>query len=126
MKRIMIATLFGLVVGGLCATVAFSGSFLKFTAVNLVWILLNRAVMGFAIGTSGLKLHWAWNGIVMGLVVGSIFSYFLFMNLGLGTLPPVNALANGVYGLMIEFFTSVVFKQQSPAAPRAIERAAAA
>ena len=123
MKRIMIATLFGLLAGGLCATAAFSGGFMKFTAVNLVWILLNRAVMGFAIGTSGLKLHWAWNGIVMGLVVGSIFSYFLFMNLGLGTLPLLNALANGVFGLVIEFFTTVVFKQPAVAAPRKIERA---
>jgi hypothetical protein len=103
-KRIMIATLSGLVAGRFCATAAFAGGFLKFTAVNLVWILLNRAVMGLAISTSGLKLRWAWNGIVMGLVVGSIFSYFLFMNLGPVMLPPVNALANGIFGLMIEFF----------------------
>ena len=126
MKRIMIATLFGLFAGGLCATAAFGGGFLKFTGVNLAWILLNRAVMGFAIGTSGLKLRWAWNGIVMGLVVGSIFSYFLFMNLGLGILPPVNAIANGLFGLMIEFFTTVVFKQPALAAPRTLEHAAAA
>jgi len=126
MKRIMIATLFGLLAGGLCAMAAFGGGFLKFTDVNLVWILLNRAVMGFAIGTSGLKLRWAWNGIVMGLVVGSIFSYFLFMNLGLGMLPPVNAVANGLFGLMIEFFTTVVFKQPALAASRTLVRAAAA
>jgi len=69
------------------------------TAVNLVWVLLNRAVMGFAIGTSGLKLRWAWNGIVMGLVVGSIFSYSLFMNMGLGTLPLANLLiGNPIFG----------------------------
>jgi hypothetical protein len=123
MKRIMIATLFGLVAGGLCATVAFSGGFLKFTAVNLVWILLNRTVMGFAIGASGLKLRWAWNGIVMGLVVGSIFSYFLFMNLGPVMLPPVNALANGIFGLMIEFFATVVFEQPAAAGLRKMERA---
>jgi hypothetical protein len=123
MKRIMISTLFGLVAGVLCATVAFwGGGFLKFTSVNLTWILLNRAVMGFAIGVSGLKLRWAWNGIVMGLVVGSIFSYFLFMNLGPVWQPLVNALANGVFGLMIEFFTTVVFKQPALAAPRRIER----
>jgi hypothetical protein len=124
MKRIMIATLFGVLAGGLCAIAVFAGGFLKLTAVNLVWILLNRAVMGFAIGTSGLKLRWAWNGIVVGLVVGSIFSYSLFMNLGPVMLPPVNALANGIFGLMIEFFTTVVFKQPPLAAPRRVERAA--
>jgi len=119
MKRIMIATLFGLVAGVLCASAAFHGGFLKFTAVNLVWVLLNRAVMGFAIGTSGLKPRWAWNGIVMGLVVGSIFSYSLFMNMGLGTLPLANLLiGNPIFGLMIEFFTTVVFKQPALAASR--------
>jgi hypothetical protein len=111
MKRITIATLFGLVAGAICATALFSGGILKFTAVTLVWVLLNRAVMGFAIGVSGLNLHWAWNGIVMGLVVGSVFSYFLFMNLGVGLLPPINFFANAIFGLLIEFFTTVVFKQ---------------
>jgi hypothetical protein len=117
MKRIMIATFFGLVAGVLCASAGFHIGIMKFTAVNLVWVLLNRAVMGFAIGTSGLKLHWAWNGIAMGLVVGSIFSYSLFMNMGLGTLPVVNLLVgNPIFGLMIEFFTTVVFKQRALAA----------
>ena len=119
MKRIMIAVLFGLLAGVLCATAGIFGGFLKFTAVNVVWVLLNRSVMGFAIGASGLKLHWAWNGIVMGLVVGSIFSYFLFMNLGLGTLPVANLLiGNPIFGLLIEFFTTVVFKQPALAASR--------
>jgi hypothetical protein len=119
MKRITIATFFGLVVGVLCATAVFSIGMMKFTAINLVWVLLNRAMMGFAIGASGLKLRWAWNGIVMGLVVGSIFSYFLFMNLGLGTLPLVNLLiGNPIFGLIIEFFTTVVFKQPALAASR--------
>jgi len=116
MKRIVIATLFGLVVGGFCATVAFRSDILEFTVANLIWVLLNRAVMGFAIGISGLKLHWAWNGIVMGLVVGSIFAYSLYLDLGLGPLPLANAAMNGLYGLTIEFFTTVVFK--APAAQR--------
>jgi hypothetical protein len=38
----------------------------------------------------------------------------------------VNAIVNGVFGLIIEFFTTVVFKQPAPAAPRKIERAATA
>jgi hypothetical protein len=121
MKRIAIAILFGLVAGVLCATGGFYGGMMKFSVVTLVWVLLNRAVMGFAIGASGLKLHWAWNGIVMGLAVGSIFSYSLFMNGGLGILPLVNFFVNGLFGLMIEFFTTKVFKQSSPA--RAVKAA---
>lgn len=126
MKRIVIATLFGLAVGMLCAAASFSAGFLKFTPVNLVWVLLNRGVMGFAIGISGLKLHWAWNGIVVGLVVGSVFSYFLLMHLGPVFVPFVNAIVNGVFGLIIELFTTVVFKQPSPTASRTLERAATA
>jgi hypothetical protein len=119
MKRITIAILFGLVAGAICASGAFYGGILKFSVVTLVWILLNRAVMGFAIGVSGLKLRWAWNGIFLGLAVGSIFSYFLFMTNGAGPLPVINFLVNGLFGLMIEFFTTVVFKQPAFALARA-------
>jgi hypothetical protein len=126
LKRIVIATLFGLALGVVCATATFSSGFLKFTPVNLIWVLLNRGVMGFAIAISGLRLHWAWNGIVVGLVAGSIFSYFLFMNMGLQAVPVINAFMNGVFGLVIEFFTTVVFKQRAPAAPRKTDQAAAA
>ena len=119
MKRITIAILFGLVAGAICASGAFYGGILKYSAVTLVWVLLNRAVMGFAIGVSGLKLRWAWNGIFMGLAVGSVFSYFLFMTNGPGPLPVINFLVNGLFGLMIEFFTTVVFKQPAFALAKA-------
>jgi hypothetical protein len=124
MKRIVIATLFGLVAGVICVTLTSSAHLLKITAVTLVWILLNRTVMGFVIGTSALKLHWAWNGIVMGLVVGSIFSYFLFMNLGVKMLL-ITPIGNMIFGLMIEFFTTVVFKQPAFARAPTVQRAAA-
>ena len=126
MKRIVIAAFFGLVMGALCATGAFYGGLLKFTPVALVWILLNRTVMGFAIGVSRLRIHWAWNGIIMGVVVGSIFSYYLFMTLGPGLVPPLNLAVNGVFGLLIEVFTTKVCKQPAYAAPQATGRAMAA
>jgi len=118
MKRIVIATLFGLAMGVVCASAAFSAGFLKFTPVNLIWVLMNRGIMGFTIAISGLRLGWAWNGAIMGWLVGSIFSYFLFMHMGPGPVPVGNAIMNGVFGLIIEFFTTVVFKQPSPSAPR--------
>jgi hypothetical protein len=96
----------------------FKFDIMKFSIITLVWVLLNRAVMGFAIGISGLKVHWAWNGIIMGLVVGSIFSYFLFMNVGAGMLPVANFLVNGLFGLIIEFLTTVVCRQRMLALAR--------
>lgn len=126
MKRITIAVLFGLVAGTICATGAFAAGLMKFSLVALLWILLNRGVMGFVIGISNLKLHWAWNGILLGIIVGSIFSYSLFMNLGLARVAVVNFFVNGLFGLMIEFFTSKVFKAPaSGMAPRLAARAAA-
>ncbi len=125
-KRIVIATLFGLVMGCVCASGAFYAGFLPFTAVNLIWVLLNRGVMGFAIGMSGFRLHWAWNGALVGLVVGSIFSYSMFMNMGPVVVPFINAIVNGLFGLIIEFFTTVVFKHPAPTAHRAPVRPATA
>ncbi len=125
MKRILVALIFGLLAGAICATGAFYAGLIKFTAINLTWILLNRAVMGFAVGASGLRLHWVWNGIIIGIAVGSIFSFFMFMTLG-GFVPVANFFVNGLFGLMIEFFTTVVCKAPSLAAPRPLERATAA
>lgn len=111
--RIAIATLFGVVAGCICATFSFGLLGMKFSAVLLIWILLNRTVMGFAIGISTLKLHWAWNGILVGVVVGSIFSYWLGMN---GTPAAyLTTIGNVLFGLLIEFFTTVVFKQPAEA-----------
>lgn len=116
MKRVAIAMLFGLAAGVICATLLSSAHLLKLTTVTLMWILLNRAVMGFSIGLSGLKLHWAWNGILVGVVVGSIFSYYFFMDLKLPQIALLSPVGNALFGLLIEFFTTVVFKQ--PAVPR--------
>lgn len=126
MKRIVIATFFGLVAGILCASGAFLGHMLQFSVVTLVFILLNRAVMGFVIGVSGLKLRWGWNGFVLGIAVGSIFSDFMFLTNGAGPLPVVNFFVNGLFGLMIEFFTTVVFKQPAFALRKAKSAAVSA
>ena len=124
MKRITIATLFGVVAGALCAAISFSAGILSFSAVNLLWILLNRTVMGFTIGISGLRLHWAWNGVVMGLAVGSIFSFFLYMH-GM-KMAPYTMIGNAIFGLMIEFFTTVVFKASALAKASGVARVVAA
>jgi hypothetical protein len=125
-KRIAVATLFGLGAGVICASAAFSLKLLNFSATTLIWVLLNRAVMGFAIGASGLKLHWAWNGVVMGIAVGSIFSYFLYMTVGFGTFPVGNFFVNGLFGLFIEFCTTVLCKQRAIRPAATTQRAAMA
>ncbi len=115
-KRVIIATLFGLVAGMICGTGGLMAGFVQLTPLSILWVLLNRGVMGFAIGISGLRIHWAWNGVLVGLVVGSIFSYSLFMTMGPVFLPLGNALANGIFGLGIEYCTTVLCKQRAGAA----------
>lgn len=119
--RILVATLFGVVAGGFCATFTFSSG-VKFSLILLFWILLNRTVMGFVIGISALKLHWAWNGVLIGLIVGSIFSYWLAMGgMKLALLTPIG---NALFGFLIELMTTVVCKL--PAARRAVQPKVAA
>lgn len=127
MKRIAIASACGLIAGFVCAS---GGALMgvKLTIASLLWILLNRTVMGFVIGASGVRMHWAWHGPLMGVVVGSIFSYaaFLFENSAMVVVGTM--VANILFGFLIELFTTVVFKQpqQFPAAELPTERRAAA
>ncbi len=127
MKRITIASLFGLLAGCICSSLFFGAGYLEFTVITLFWILLNRTIMGFAIGASALKLHWAWNGIIIGLIVGELFSYYLFMSFGWKALV-FTPIGNALFGFLIELFTTKVFRAPAykRATSRMIERSVAA
>ncbi len=68
--------------------------------------------MGFAIGISRLRLHWALNGALLGLIVGAVFSYWLYINGAKPSTAAMTMIGNMVYGFLIELFTSVVFKRR--------------
>ena len=115
MKRVIVATVSGLVFGFVCFGFASSGP------EPLAWpltaqIILSRTLLGFAIGISSLNLgHWA----VHGLIIGTIFSLPLAFS---GLMAPenpqfshttmwVSTMVMGmIYGVVIELVTSVVFK----------------
>ena len=110
MKRIAIATICGVVAGLVCVSVgAIAG--LKITLPVFGWAILNRTLLGFVIGISALRLHWAWHGAIMGLLVGSLFSYSVWMVGDRAWLVPALLAGSMIFGLAIEFFTTVVFKQ---------------
>jgi len=114
-KRIIVATLSGLVFGFVCYGLASSGDY------EIAWpiaaqIIASRTLMGFAIGISCWRMgHWAINGLVMGL----LFSLPMAFS---GLLAPENpdftptmmfvstVGIGAVYGLLIELITSVLFK----------------
>jgi hypothetical protein len=44
------------------------GSGMEFTTGVILGIILNRAFIGFTIGVSGWRTHWAFHGVVIGLL----------------------------------------------------------
>ncbi|MDZ7262500.1 MAG: hypothetical protein ONB05_10400 [candidate division KSB1 bacterium] len=121
-KRVVIATILGLIFGFVCMYLA-STSPGKLPLVIAISIVLNRTLMGFGIGISGLRLAWWLHGLIMGL----IFSLPMAFSAAVGGPPPEAASETAqamspiqlfiwtiilgiVYGFLIELFTSVVFK----------------
>lgn len=121
MKRIVIATACGVVAGLLCVS-AGAALGLKLTLQSVGWALLNRTLLGFVIGVSALRLHWAWHGCLMGLLIGSLFSYSAWMFAGPVWLVAGLLAGSIIFGLLIELFTTLVFKQPQPASVAIAER----
>lgn len=114
MKRVIVATLAGVLSGLICVGMVLSGS------GELPWplipqILSSRVLIGVAIGISSLWLgHWS----IHGLVMGAVFSLPLAFS---GLMAPdspnydktvmwIMTVALGmIYGMLIEFITTVLF-----------------
>ena len=56
--------------------------------INFWYILLNRMVMGFVIGTTAIQWKWPIRGIFLGLVVGSILAFSDYIA-GYGIIAPI-------------------------------------
>lgn len=114
-KRLFIATLFGVLTGYICYLMASSGGkeLPLFLTLN---IILGRTMAGFGIGISRFRIkHWALHGLVMGFV----FSLPMAFGVMLGPENPeftqkemfiATMIMGMIYGVLIEFFTSIVFK----------------
>jgi hypothetical protein len=120
-KRIIVATISGFLCGVFCITADIEAGLAKNIAEQLPLavigeILFNRSLIGFAIGISCVALRpWGLHGIVMGF----LFSLPLAFSCLLTPEYPVKlfilTLVFGIlYGLFIEFITSVIFKARQP------------
>ena len=114
-RRIIVATLSGILFGLVCFGLASS------SPEPLAWpvaaqVIISRTLMGFAIGISCISLrHWVIHGVFMGLV----FSLPLAFS---GLMAPESpefskagmflwtVILGMIYGLLIEVITSVAFK----------------
>ncbi|MGC9367507.1 MAG: hypothetical protein ACP5FK_10780 [bacterium] len=114
-KRLIIATISGLIFGFVCFGLASSGS-TEITVYLAISIILSRTLIGFAIGISRFSMkHWSIHGLVMGLVFSLPGAFGALMS-------PENPEFNHmmmfsstivmgmVYGFLIELITSVFFK----------------
>ncbi|TFF99609.1 MAG: hypothetical protein EU541_04485 [Promethearchaeota archaeon] len=110
LKRVGIGLLFGGIAGLLC----YLGSLLLGIPVDLLralFIFVNRILIGFVIGISGLsRIKWYIHGILIGLIVGLPFFLFdIIMKVELLVIIGIPVI-NCLFGLMIEFFTTKIFK----------------
>ena len=108
-KRIFVATIFGFIAGVLCFLLGKHWLKIDIGTTSFFVILLHRALLGFVIGISALRIHWVLHGILLGLIVGIPDYHFIYMiqgdlNCGL------YFIAGAIWGCFIEFFTSIVFK----------------
>jgi hypothetical protein len=108
-KRISIATLFGFLSGIFCYLIGRYWLGIDISLSSFFMVLAHRTLLGFVLGISSLKWHWVLHGILIGLIVGIPEYHFVYMIRG-----DINSslyfFAGAIWGLMIEFFTSIVFK----------------
>ena len=114
-KRLIIATLLGVLFGFVCFGLA-SGGPNEISTILAINIILGRTLIGVAIGISRFPIkHWSLHGLIMGLV----FSFPAAFGAIIGPENPefnhtmlfVSTIVMGmIYGFLIELITSVLFK----------------
>lgn len=108
-KRLLIATLFGVISGFVCWGLASSeGPTPWYFAISTI---LSRTLIGFAIGISVFKMKWWLHGIIMGFIFSLPMAFQGFYVPGKEMMIFFGSLVMGIiYGFFIELFTTVVFK----------------
>jgi len=119
MKRLVVATLSGLLFGFVCFGFACSGKE-DFNSWLAISIILSRTLIGFAIGISRFPMkHWALHGIVMGFIFslpGAFSAGIAPEGTGMsGEMLFIATMVMGIiYGFLIELITTVFFKAKMP------------
>lgn len=107
MKRYIICLIGGFITAGICVGGMISGGRVEVTTPILLASIGNRVLIGFVLGISGWKIHWVWHGLMVGLIVTPSSSLVILPDMT-GFL--MYTIAGMIYGLMIEFIASKIFK----------------
>jgi len=112
-KRLIIATIFGFITGIICYIGGRYGLKDDLSTTMFLYILFNRALIGFVIGISIIRMHWSLHGMLIGFIVGIPFSIGSLFEQNNNEVFFASVLLNVVYGFIIELFTSIVFKAKA-------------
>ncbi len=120
-KRLLIATVSGLACALFCLFADQSWGLAQLGGPQAPWavviqIIFARTLIGVAIGISCLRIgNWAMHGAVMGFVFSLPLAFCCLMTPEYAELLFIMTLGFGIlYGLFIEFVTTVIFKQAQP------------
>lgn len=113
-KRIMIATIVGVLCGFVCLALASGGESEVPYAVKMQ-IIISRTLIGFAIGISSLKFNWALHGLFIGLLFSLPLAFSGLMapdieEFGVYTMFFSTIIMGMIYGFLIELITSFLLK----------------
>jgi hypothetical protein len=106
-KRILIATFMGFICGLICVGFASSDPSQPVTLGIKLAILAGRTLLGFTIGISALKMKWWLHGILLGFITSIPMAVPLLEQMGILIATIVMGI---IYGILIEFITSILFK----------------
>ncbi|MCK9157799.1 MAG: hypothetical protein M0P53_03145 [Candidatus Cloacimonas sp.] len=114
LKRVLIATLSGILFGIVALLIANSAYPDPLSRKMIATIFTSRVLIGFVIGISACKIIWPLHGILMGIIVSIPFSFgamaYQTPVLGKWHIFFLTLVLGAVYGLLIELITSVIFK----------------
>lgn len=113
-KRVLIATICGFIFGLVCMFLASSNpNTTEPLTATVKWsIIISRAMMGFTIGISAIRLKWWLHGMVLGAIASIPMAVPILdrMTIAIGTI-----VMGIIYGLLTELITTVLFKAKSVA-----------
>lgn len=108
-KRIIIATICGIIFGLFCMYLASSNPnpSTPLTCTGKWMIILSRTMMGFTIGVSAIRLAWWLHGIVLGFICSILMGVAVWPDYKI----VFSTLLMGIiYGFLTELITTKIFK----------------
>lgn len=111
-KRLVICTVGGIIAGLICTAGGnLSGNLSELSFFTSAPTFFNRVMLGFFIGISSLKMNFLLHGALIGFLV-SLITSIPFLEDGItGFL--FFTTAGIIYGILIEFFATKVFKAEA-------------